>query len=510
VSKVHGIVSDGERCYRAVLGRDSRFDGVFYTGVKTTGIYCRPSCPAVTPRRENVVFYVTSAAAQRAGFRACRRCRPDRTPGSPEWNVKADVCGRAMQMIADGVIEREGVSGLAARAGYTPRHLNRLLTDHLGAGPLSLARASRAHTARILIETTDMGFADVAFAAGFASVRQFNATISEVYDATPTRLRRTRRHLNTVDARGAITVTLAVRQPFDASDLLDFLAARAVRGVETCTATAYSRTLRLPHGHGLVELTPSPAQVLCRLQLADLRDLAAAVERCRRLLDLDADPIAIDRDLASDRLLAPLVAKRPGLRVPGHVDGFEAAVRAVIGQQISVAGARTVIGGLVERYGERIAGEDGLTHLFPSPEVLAAADPTQLPMPRSRATALTGLAAAVAAGGVVLDRSASRASVRESLLKLKGIGPWTADYISLRALGDPDVFLPTDLGVKQGLAALGAVGDPAEIAAGWRPWRSYALLHVWTQQGTQGRRHDAHLPQHSGDGVRSGPAAADQ
>jgi AraC family transcriptional regulator of adaptative response / DNA-3-methyladenine glycosylase II len=385
-----------------------------------------------------------------------------------------------MQMIADGVIEREGVSGLASRAGYTPRHLNRLLTSQLGAGPLSLARASRAHTARILIETTDMAFADVAFAAGFASVRQFNATISEVYDATPSRLRRTRRHVNEVDAHGAITVTLAVRLPFAASDLLRFLAARAVRGIEGCTATTYSRTLRLPHGHGLVELEPGPAQVLCRLQLSDLRDLAAAVERCRRLLDLDADPIAIDRDLATDCLLAPLVAKRPGLRVPGHVDGFEAAIRAVVGQQISVAGARAVIGRLVDSYGERIADEGDLTYLFPSPEALAAADPLQLPMPRSRATALVRLAAAVAAGDVVLDRSASRASVRESLLKLKGIGPWTADYISLRALGDPDVFLPTDLGVKQGLTALGAAGDPDEIAAAWRPWRSYALLHIWT------------------------------
>jgi AraC family transcriptional regulator, regulatory protein of adaptative response / DNA-3-methyladenine glycosylase II len=480
MSSRHVIVDDAERCYRAVLGRDSRFDGVFYTGVKTTGVYCRPSCPAVTPRRENVVFYVTSAAAQRSGFRACRRCRPDRTPGSPEWNVKADVCGRAMQMIADGVIEREGVSGLASKAGYTPRHLNRLLTSQLGAGPLSLARASRAHTARILIETTDMAFADVAFAAGFASVRQFNATISEVYDATPSRLRRTRRHVTEVDAHGAITVTLAVRLPFDGSDLLGFLAARAIRGIEGCTATTYSRTLRLPHGHGLVELEPGPAQVLCRLQLSDLRDLAAAVERCRRLLDLDADPVAIDRDLASDRLLAPLVEKRPGLRVPGHVDGFEAAIRAVVGQQISVAGARAVIGRLVDSYGERIADGGDLTHLFPSPEVLAAADPLQLPMPRSRATALVRLAAAVAAGDVVLDRSASRASVRESLLQLKGIGPWTADYILLRALGDPDVFLSTDLGVKQGLAALGAVGDPDEIAAAWRPWRSYALLHIWT------------------------------
>jgi AraC family transcriptional regulator of adaptative response / DNA-3-methyladenine glycosylase II len=477
----YDVIDDADRCYRAVAGRERRFDGVFYTGVKTTGIYCRPSCPAVTPRRKNVVFYVTSAAAQRAGFRACRRCRPDLTPGSPEWNIKADVCGRAMQMIADGVVEREGVAGLAARAGYTPRHLNRLLTAHLGAGPLSLARAQRSHTARILIETTDMSFADVAFASGFASVRQFNATFSQVYGTAPSQLRSARRPCPAQGrTSGLVTVTLAVRQPFDAPALLDFLATRAVSSIEACSASTYARTLRLPHGHGTVELEPGSTNVLCRLQLSDLRDLAAAVERCRRLLDLDADPVAVDGHLASDRLLAPLVARRPGLRVPGHVDGFEAAVRAVVGQQISVAGARTLLGRLVETYGERIADDGPLTHLFPSPDVIAGADPDSLPMPRSRAAALVGLAAAVVAGGVVLDRSADRARVRESLLALNGIGPWTADYIALRALSDPDVFLATDLGVKQGLAALGVTSAPADAAVAWRPWRSYALMHVWT------------------------------
>jgi AraC family transcriptional regulator, regulatory protein of adaptative response / DNA-3-methyladenine glycosylase II len=473
------VIADTERCYRAVLSRDRRFDGVFYTGVRTTGIYCRPSCPAVTPRRRNVAFYVTPAAAQRAGFRACRRCRPDLTPGSPEWDVRADVAGRAMRMIADGVVEREGVTGLAARTGYTPRHLNRLLTSHLGAGPLSLARAQRAHTARILIETTAMGFADVAFAAGFASVRQFNATMAEVYDATPTQLRSTRRAAPEAQSSGVITVALAVREPFDAASLLGFLLPRAVRGVETCRESTYARTLRLPHGHGTVELEPKSDRVLCRLTLTDLRDLASAVERCRRLLDLDADPVAIDDQLSTDPLLAPLLSKRPGLRVPGHVDGFEAAVRAVVGQQISVAGARTILGRLVDRYGDRVCDGAELTHLFPTPSAIAAADSDALPMPRSRGRALVALAAAVQSGDVVLDRSADRASVRESLLALTGIGPWTADYIALRALGDPDVFLAGDLGVKQGLSALGATGNPVEIAAAWRPWRSYALMHVW-------------------------------
>lgn len=488
-------IPNAEHCYRAVQSRDRRFDGVFYTGVKTTGIYCRPSCSAVTPLRKNVSFYVTAAAAQRAGFRACRRCRPDLTPGSPQWDVRADVAGRAMRMIADGVVEREGVTGLAARAGYTPRHLNRLLIDQLGAGPLSLARAQRLHTARILIETTDMGLADVAFAAGFSSVRQFNATVLEVYGATPSQLRHTRRPNQRTLSPGLITVSLPVRQPFDADGLLDFLGRRAVSGIEVCDGSTYARSLRLPTGPGTAWLTPHADRVECTLRLADLRDLAAAVERCRRLLDLDADPIAIDGQLSHDPVLAPHVARRPGVRVPGHVDGFEVAIRAIVGQQISVAGARTITSRLVREYGEPLPGAQpppagvplgeplpgtgAITRLFPTPHALAAADPAALPMPRSRAGAVVGVAAAVATGEVVLDRSADRADVRAALLRLPGIGPWTADYIALRGLGDPDVFLPTDLGVRQGMSRLGLAVDD-RVAERWRPWRSYALLHVWS------------------------------
>jgi AraC family transcriptional regulator, regulatory protein of adaptative response / DNA-3-methyladenine glycosylase II len=475
-------VADQDRCYRAVLGKDRRFDGVFYTGVRTTGIYCRPSCPAVTPRRSNVAFYPTAAAAQGAGFRACRRCRPDLTPGSPEWDVHADVAGRAMRMISDGVVEREGVPGLAARAGYTPRHLSRVLTSELGAGPLALARAQRAHTARLLIETTDLGIADVAFAAGFASVRQFNATIREVYAATPSELRaaRRRRGDSAGDAAGAITVSLPVRAPFEFRSLLGFFTERAVAGVEACEQGSYARTLRLPYGSGRVRLTPASDRVECRLELADLRDLAAGVERCRRMLDLDADPVVIDEHLGSDELLRPLVTRRPGMRVPGHVDGFEVAVRAVVGQQISVAGARTILSRLVRVYGDEVDAGGPLGWLFPTAAAIAAADPETLPMPKARARALVGLAAAVAEGRVVLDRSADRAEVRASLLALPGVGPWTADYIALRALGDPDIFLPTDVGIRRGFARLG-LPEPAEQRdAAWRPWRSYALMHLWS------------------------------
>jgi AraC family transcriptional regulator of adaptative response / DNA-3-methyladenine glycosylase II len=476
---------DEDRCYRAVLSRDRRFDGVFYTAVATTGIYCRPSCPAVTPHRKNVRFFVAAAAAQAAGFRACRRCRPDLTPGSPEWDVDADVAGRAMRMIADGVVEREGVTGLAARAGYSERHLNRVLVGQLGAGPLALARAHRAHTARTLIETTDLGFADVAFAAGFASVRQFNATIQEIYAATPSRLRASRRRGRRAQGTpGTVTISLAVREPFAGPGLLRFLAARAVPGLESGDEHTYSRVLRLPHSIGRARLTPEPARVQCTLQLIDMRDLAAAVERCRRLLDLDADPVAIDQQLAADPQLEPWVTKTPGVRVPGHVDGFEIAVRAIIGQQISVAGARTVAARIVARLGDEVPGDDDvLTHAFPTAATLAGADPESLPMPRTRGRAIVTLARAVADGSVVLDRSADRRDVRAALLALPGIGPWTADYIALRALGDPDVFLPTDLGVRQALTRLGFDPDPRVAhgrAEAWRPWRSYALMHLWS------------------------------
>jgi AraC family transcriptional regulator of adaptative response / DNA-3-methyladenine glycosylase II len=477
---------DADRCYRAVLGRDRRFDGVFYTAVKTTGIYCRPSCPAVTPQRQNALFFVTAAAAQAGGFRACRRCRPDLTPGSPEWDVNADIAGRAMRMIADGVVEREGVTGLAARSGYSERHLNRVLVAELGAGPLALARAHRGHTARTLIETTPMSFADIAFAAGFASVRQFNATIQEIYAATPSRLRATRRRsVRESAAPGVVSLSLAVREPFDGPGLLRFLADRAVTGLETTDAHSYTRVLRLPHGLGRVRLEPEPSRVQCALELTDLRDLASAVERSRRLLDLDADPVAIDQQLAADELLAPWVAKRPGVRVPGHVDGFEVAVRAIVGQQISVAGARTIAGRLVAELGEPLPldGAAATPRAFPTADAIAAADPEMLPMPRARGRALVTMAHAVADGSVVLDRSADRRDVRDALLALPGIGPWTADYIALRALGDPDIFLATDLGVRQALARMGFDPEPRAVhdrAEAWRPWRSYALMHVWS------------------------------
>lgn len=475
---------DRDACYRAVKTRDRRFDGVFYTAVATTGIYCRPSCPARTPALPNVTFHRTGAAAQAAGYRACKRCIPDATPGSPAWDTAADVAGRAMRLIADGVVDRDGVDGLACRLGYSPRHLSRLLTAELGAGPLALARAHRAQTARTLVETTDLSLTDIAFAAGFASVRQFNDTIREVYASSPTELRRRRRRRAD---DGHLRLHVPVRTPYPGRALLEFLAVRAIPGVESVHEGRYARTMALPHGPGVVaiELDDHPgtgtAQIPVTLQLTDLRDTTAALERCRRLLDADCDPVPVADALAEDPLLRPWVQAVPGLRVPGQVDGAEVAVRAIVGQQISVAGARTVLGRLAREHGEPVqTGDDELTHLFPPPAVLAALDPQQLPMPRARGASLIRLNRALADGKVDLDRGADRDDVRERLLALPGIGPWTADYIALRALGHPDVFLPTDLGVRHALTGLGA--DPAraaDLAEPWRPWRSYAQMYLW-------------------------------
>ena len=491
---------DRESCYRAVKSRDRRFDGVFYTAVSTTGIYCRPSCPARTPAFHNVTFHPTAAAAQGAGYRACKRCLPDATPGSPDWDVAADAAGRAMRLIADGVVDRDGVDGLARRIGYTPRHLSRLLTQELGAGPLALARAKRAQTARVLLETTDLGAADVAFAAGFSSVRQFNDTIREVYAATPTRLRGGRAR----GGGGTLQLRLAVRTPFAGSALLGFLAVRAVPGVEAVTGTSYARTLRLPHGTGTVvlELTDhldpgATAFVPATFRLDDVRDLTSAVERARRLLDADCDPVAIGDAFAGDPLLGPLVRETPGLRVPGHVDGNELAVRGVLGQQVTVAAARTAAARLTLAHGEPLAeARDGLTHLFPTAATLAELDPEALPMPRARGRALVALCRALADDDVRLDRGADRDDVRLRLLEIPGIGPWTADYVALRALGHPDVFLPTDIGVRDALRLLGRdPADATELADGWRPWRSYAQLHLWqtlTQTATQSPTRKGH------------------
>jgi AraC family transcriptional regulator of adaptative response / DNA-3-methyladenine glycosylase II len=479
-----------DQCYRAVTSRDARFDGWFFTAVTSTGIYCRSSCPARTPKPSHVRFFATAAAAQLAGFRACKRCRPDATPGSPEWNGRADLVGRAMRLIADGIVEREGVSGLARRLSYSERHLNRLLLGEVGAGPLALARAQRAHAARVLIETTDLSFAHVAFASGFASIRQFNDTVRAVFASTPTNLRRhTKRQ---ADHSGGVALRLAFRRPLQVEALLGFLRTRAVAGVEEYAADTYRRTLRLPHGGGVVAVRDGGGHIAAHLHVDDWRDLAPAVQRCRRLLDLDADPTAVDLVLGADPILAPLVAARPGLRIPGAVEGAEIAVRAIVGQQISVAGARTLTGELVRRLGKPLTAADGtLTHQFPEPAALADADPSSLGLPLARGRALVGLGRSVESGALVLDSGADREAATRCLVDQRGIGRWTAGYVAMRALGDPDVLLETDAGTRRACGRLGLPRAPrrlSEHAERWRPWRSYALQHLWASLAPAPRR----------------------
>ena len=488
------MLLDQERCYRAVASRDARFDGHFITAVRTTGIYCRPSCPATTPKRANVEFLPTAGAAQQRGYRACRRCLPDAVPGSPDWNVRADLAARAMRLISDGVVERDGVPGLATRLGYSERHLNRVLTAELGAGPLALARAHRAHTARLLIETTPLGMADVAFAAGFASVRQFNDTVRAVYGVAPTTLRAEAGRRRPTAAAGTLVLRLPFRPPFDAEGLLRFFAARAVAGVETLGDDGYVRTLRLPHGGATVALrlpdvapagAGGAAHVTATLRLADPRDLGPAVARVRRLLDLDADPVAVDELLGADRGLAQAVEEVPGIRLPGSVDGGETAIRTLLGQQVSVAAARTAAARLTEALGERLPpalASPGAELLFPTPAAIAEHGAEVLTGPARRIASVCTVAAALADGTLALDPGRDPADLRAELLALPGVGPWTAGYLAMRVLGDPDELLAEDLGVRRGAAALDLPSDIPGLtarAAAWRPWRSYAATHLW-------------------------------
>jgi AraC family transcriptional regulator, regulatory protein of adaptative response / DNA-3-methyladenine glycosylase II len=474
---------DTERCIRAVQSKDARFDGWFFTAVKTTGIYCRPSCPVVPPKPENMRFFPSAAAAQQAGFRACKRCRPDASPGSPEWDVRADVVARAMRLIADGVMDDGGVPALAVRLGYSVRQVERQLLAELGAGPLALARAQRAQTARLLIETTALPMGDVAFAAGFASIRTFNDTVRDVFALSPSQLRVRAGRGRADAAAGALSLRLPFRAPLQPDSLFGHLAATAVPGVEEWRDGAYRRTLRLPHGHGIAALRPAPDHVACQLTLTDLRDLASAISRCRRLLDLDADPQAVDEQLADDAPLPPLVRKAPGRRVPRTVDAAEFALRAVLGQQVSTAAARTHAARLAAAHGEAV--EDpagGLTRIFPAVQVVAGADPASLALPRSRRESFAALATALAAGQVDLSIGGDWQEARLRLAELPGLGPWTIETIAMRALGDPDAFPGTDLGVRLAAARLCLPDTPAALAgraAAWRPWRAYAVQYLW-------------------------------
>jgi AraC family transcriptional regulator of adaptative response / DNA-3-methyladenine glycosylase II len=498
--------------FRAMSSRDSRFDGQFITGVHSTGIYCRPSCPAMTPKPSNVTFYRTAAAAHEAGLRACKRCLPDAVPGSSDWNIHDDLAARAMRLIADGVVEREGVPGLAGRLGYTPRHLTRVLANELGAGPLALARAHRAQTARTLLVTTDLPIADVAFAAGFSSIRQFNDTLLAVYESTPRELRRrglarlraaipagiARATTGATDAGNAgagtsgattITVRLPARAPFDGVGLMKFFVDHAVPGIESGDLSSYRRAVRLPHGVATIDLSldggapdgsGGDSAILCTARLENVADLGVLVARVRRLLDLDADSEAIDAALSRDPHLAASVLANPGVRLPGSLDPDEALFRTLIGQQISVAAARTVIG--------RVAAELGEDGLFPTATQFAERGRDVLRGPASRIATIVGAAEALASGSLQLDVGMPVDELTAKLVALPGIGPWTAGYLAMRVLGNPDVMLSTDLVMLQSAAGLGLPATArglTEHGMRWAPWRSYAGLHLWRSRPTR-------------------------
>ncbi len=484
---------DFEQRYRAVEARDSRFDGAFVLAVRTTGIYCRPSCPARTPLARNIEFFRTGAAAHESGYRACKRCLPDAVPGSPEWNLRSDVAARAMRLIGDGVVEREGVPGLARRLGYTSRHLNRLLTSELGAAPLALARAHRAQTARQLLVATDLPVSEIAFASGFGSIRQFNDTIAAVYDRTPSQVRATRRRspAPAPEVQGVgtrVRLALPVRRPFDAAGVFAWLAARAVPGVEVAGEDQYARTLLLPSGPAVFAVRWDGERLQLEARLASLADLTPLVARVRRLFDADADPVGIDEALARHPELAPGVRAVPGIRLPGAVDPHEMLLRALAGQQISVAAARTQLARLAVACGTPLdEPADGLTTLFPTPGQIAQHGHEVLVGPRTRSSNILAIAARLASGELDLSWADDPKDQHDRLVAEPGIGEWTAGYVAMRVLGDPDVLPSGDVALRKGAANLGLPSTAKELAS-WgatvSPWRSYASLHLWRASAT--------------------------
>jgi AraC family transcriptional regulator of adaptative response / DNA-3-methyladenine glycosylase II len=502
-----------ESCYRAVASRDRRFDGRFYTAVTSTGIYCRPSCPARTPSRSSVRFYRHAAAAQDAGFRPCRRCRPEASPGAPGWDVSADLARRALALIDEGEVDRTGVTGLARRLAVSERQLRRVMCSELGAPPVAIARTRRAHLARRLLDDTSLPISRIAFAAGFSSIRQFNAHMLETFGRSPTELRRSgggpdgcgREH-----ASAPITLRLGFRPPLAVAPLLAFLRAHAVPGVEEVTATSYRRVVVDGGRTGILELLPRDDHVLLRLEVTDSPSIGGVVARARRLLDLDADVHAAERVLARDPLLAPLLARHPGLRLPGSFDGFETAVFAILGQQVSTAAARTLAGRLVAAAATPLPAAAGtLTAAFPGPEAVAEAPLETLGMPARRAATVRALAVAVADGVIALDGGQDEDETLAALRRIEGVGDWTAAVIALRVLGHPDSLPAGDLALRRALTRSGGPPSPAalrEKAQAWRPWRSYACIHLWTHYTEEAR--DERAASRDDDDARRPPEPA--
>jgi AraC family transcriptional regulator of adaptative response / DNA-3-methyladenine glycosylase II len=470
---------DFDTCYRAMASRDGRFVGRFFIGVKTTGIYCRPGCPARMPKRTNVRFFACAAAAEAAGLRPCLRCRPEAAPESAAWLGTSATVSRALRLISEGAVDEHGMEELALRLGMTGRHLRRLFSRHLGASPRDIAQSRRVHFARQLLDETDLPMVEVALAAGFSSVRRFNDAIRAVFQRTPSEIRRGRA---APSPSPGLTLRLPFRPPLDWTALLDFLRQRAIPGVEAIEGDVYRRSVGLGENAGEIEVFPAAREssLLLQIHLRAPADLLRITRRARRLFDLDADPAAIGKELGRDPLLRRSLARRPGLRVPGCWDRFELLVRAILGQQVSVKGATTLSGRIVHAFGERRRGARApdLTHTFPTPAALAEADLRQVGLPEQRAAAIRSLARAVRDGVLDLDGLTGLEASIAALIELPGIGPWTAQYVAMRALGEPDAFPAGDLGIRKALCT----DDEAEVlrrAEAWRPWRAYAAMHLW-------------------------------
>ena len=480
---------DDDACYRAIETRDRRFDGRLFVGVTSTGIYCRPFCPAPTPKRANVRFFPSAAAAQEAGFRPCLRCRPETSPELAVWQGSSNTVSRALRLIEAGALDEACVDGLATRLGMGERQLRRLFRQHLGASPVAVAQTRRILLAKQLIQDTALPMADVALAAGFGSIRRFNETFQQMYKRPPTALRRGGDAAPAV-ARGAVTVKLGYRPPYDWDGIIGFLRARAIPGVETVLPQCYARTIAIGTGRGVITVEPADACCLkVTVAFPELRHLPAIIARVRRVFDLAADPVAIGAHLADDPVLALLVASRPGLRVPGAWDGFELAVRAILGQQITVSAATVLAGKLAACCGEQLPPTEplrGLTHVFPSAAQLVAGDLAAIGMPGARRAALRSLAAAVVADPHLLGPRSSLETAIAQLRALPGIGEWTAQYIAMRELREPDAFPAADIGLLRAMAGQGRVRpSPAALlqhAERWRPWRAYAALHLWASE----------------------------
>jgi AraC family transcriptional regulator, regulatory protein of adaptative response / DNA-3-methyladenine glycosylase II len=489
-------------CYRAISTRDARFDGRLFVGVKTTGIYCRPICPARTPKLENTSFYASAAAAQEAGFRPCLRCRPETSPDLAFWRGTSNTVSRALALIEAGGLDEADVEGLANRLGVGARQLRRLFHQHVGASPIAVAQTRRILLAKQLIHETRLPMAEVALASGFNSVRRFNETFLQMFGRPPATLRRIRSDQTGREA-GALSIRLSYRPPYDWDAMLSFLGQRAIPGVETISGTTYRRTIAIGGHFGVIGVAPADKnRVDVSLRFPDMAALPQIIARVRRVFDLAADPDTIGAHLALDPVLAPRVRLRPGLRVPGAWDGFELAVRAIFGQQITVPAATRLLGRLVEVHGTLLPAMardgEGLSHLFPSPARLAKADLATLGMPNARAMAVTSLAQAISADPMIFSRSASLEQTIAKLRSLPGIGEWTAQYIAMRELREPDAFPAADIGLMRAMASAdGRRPSPSELLAraeSWRPWRAYAALHLWAagspRAASTGKRHE--------------------